>query len=145
MNTPSTARVTQGVHPEIDRDPASLIVEDRDKLEARAERFEVLAQRRHADVFGVCSSLEIAPWVDVEAGDGRRRMVSGAGPNLAGHHRIWSRTCWRSQYRRSCARSPASSRAMITTGTRTGRLVASTPRKGPMWWPLQVVSATTMG
>ena len=38
---------------EVDRHPAILVVEHRDELQAGAERFEVLTQRRHAQVVGV--------------------------------------------------------------------------------------------
>src|SRR3546814_9070418 len=37
----------------VDRDTATLVFEYRDELEASTERFEVLAQRRHADILGV--------------------------------------------------------------------------------------------
>src|SRR3546814_5784877 len=37
----------------VGRDTATLVFEYRDELEASTERFEVLAQRRHADILGV--------------------------------------------------------------------------------------------
>jgi hypothetical protein len=62
---------------EVDRDPPFLVLEDGDELEPRAESFEVLTERRDADVVGVLE-LGDRPLRDVEAA-GELDLADGLG------------------------------------------------------------------